>query len=424
MASKQYRALFEKGVETWKEWKKKNPTIRPDLILLLLVLGALLAVKASDSWRYLHDDTGRCYTSYARSHLTLGLSRTKGQDFFYDLRTETLIPYGHRPPGLGLLLASWFWLWGNDEPLTARALASGFHLVSGYVLFRLIRRYYPGQPGLIAALGFAIVPMSSFFGKLVCYPPFHLPFILAFLVSYWRWAEGEPLKWFVWSLALALVGVVVDWMILLALATAGADAIRRFWRGEGSRFAVGSLVLFTLGGLSFLGVALWLANGPAGWGALAGAATVRMNLESDYSWWRWVGKMIDYNRRYFTEPLLIASVAVAFLALREVWRRRSLAPRVRLLMLLGVAGLLPVILFPSSARYHHYWQFYLLPYAVLSLAQILDVVGPQLTCRARRFLHMGIVLWLLVASTATLWSRYTHPSGYVARMLNEWQFYL
>jgi hypothetical protein len=147
------------------------------------------------------------------------------------------------------------------------------------------------------------------------------------------------------------------------------------------------------------------AHGPSFHPAWRRHATCSAN----YSWWRWLGKMIDYNRRYFTEPLLIASVAVAFLALREAWRRRPLAPRVRLLILLGVAGLLPVILFPSSARYHHYWQFYLLPYAVLSLAQILDVVGPHLTFRGRRFLHIGIVLWLVVASTATLWYRYTHP---------------
>jgi 4-amino-4-deoxy-L-arabinose transferase-like glycosyltransferase len=394
------------------------------LILLLLLLGVLLAIKASDNWRYLHDDTGRCYTSYARSHLTLGLQRTQGQDFFYDLRTDTLIPYGHRPPGLGLLLAGWFWVWGSDGPLVARALASGFHLLSAYLVFSLLRRYYPGQPGLIAAFGFAIVPMSSFFGKLVCYPPFHLPFIIAFLVCYWRWAEGGAPRWLALGLGVVLVATWIDWMILFAVFTAGADALRRFGRGEGGRFAWGSMVIVTVGSLSFLNLTLWLASGPAGWHALAGAATFRMSMEPNYSWWRWVGKMIDYHRRYFTEPLLLAAVAMAVFTIGKAWRRRLLAPRLRLLVLFGVAGLLPVIIFPSSARYHHYWQFYLLPYAVLSLAQILEGAGPHLTLRGRRFLHMSIVVWLVSASTVTLWYRYAHPSGYVARMLSEWQFYL
>ena len=99
-------------------------------LLLLAGLGALLALNVADDWQYLHDDNGRRFTSYARSHLSLGLQQTRGWDFFYDQRSAALHYYGHHPPGPGLLLAGWFWIWESDSPLAARSLAIVFHLLS------------------------------------------------------------------------------------------------------------------------------------------------------------------------------------------------------------------------------------------------------------------------------------------------------
>src|SRR2546426_865552 len=77
-----------------------------------------------------------------------------------------LAPYGHHPSGLGLLLAAWFRLTGDDGPRTARALPAIFHLVSVLFLLDLLRRQYARAPALMAALALALVPMSSYFGKL------------------------------------------------------------------------------------------------------------------------------------------------------------------------------------------------------------------------------------------------------------------
>src|SRR5262245_24712639 len=76
--------------------------------LLLVLLAGLLSIRSADPWRWLHDDNGRRYSSYARTHLALGLNETRGRDFFYDPRTGRRVPYGHHPPTLGLLLAAWF----------------------------------------------------------------------------------------------------------------------------------------------------------------------------------------------------------------------------------------------------------------------------------------------------------------------------
>src|SRR5207247_9167690 len=96
--------------------------------LLLLLLAALLALHSADPWQYVHDDNGRRYSSYARTHLALGLARTGGRDFFFNPSTGSLVPYGHHPPGLSLLLAGWVFVLGNDGPRAARPLPATFHL--------------------------------------------------------------------------------------------------------------------------------------------------------------------------------------------------------------------------------------------------------------------------------------------------------
>jgi 4-amino-4-deoxy-L-arabinose transferase-like glycosyltransferase len=391
--------------------------------LVLVLLAALLALRAGDPWRYLHDDNGRRYSSYGRTHLALGLARTGGHDYFFDRRDGRLVPYGHHPPGLGLVLAGWFRLTGTDGPRAARTLAAAFHLASAVLVLGLLRRHYPGAPGVIAALAFAVVPMSSFFGKMVNFEPFVLPFVIGAVIAYFRWAEGGATGWLALAFFLVLLGTLFDWPALLALSVLAGDALRRWWRGEGPAFAAAAVAACVFG-LALGGtIAVW-ASGPVGLAELGRAYSYRLRLHGHYPWWRLVGKLLDYNRRYFTEPVLAASLIAAGLLVRDAWGGRRLAPRARLLALFGAVGIVPVVGFPSSARYHAYWQFYLLPYATLALAHVLDALGGRLAPARRRLAHAAVLTALVVASTHTLWVRYSRPSGYVARKVREFTPYL
>jgi 4-amino-4-deoxy-L-arabinose transferase-like glycosyltransferase len=392
-------------------------------VALLAFLAALLAIHAGDPWRYLHDDNGRRYSSYARTHLALGLARTRGLDFFYDPHDGRLVPYGHHPPTLGLLLAGWFFATGYDGPRAARTLAAIFHLVSAALVIGLLRKHYPGPPGLIAAVAFAVVPMSAFLGKMVNFEPFVLPFLIGGVVSYWHWTEGGGPGWIGLAALLLAAGTLIDWPALLAVPVVAADSARRWRRNEGRVYlgaGLGACVLgIAIGGV----VAAW-AGAAVNKSDLTAALGYRLSLHGDYAWWRLVGKLVDYNRRYFTEPVLIASVAATAILVRDWWRSVSFSPRARLLTLLGAAGILPVILFPSSARYHAYWQFYLLPYATLALADTLERAGACIARRPRMLLYTGVVVWIATASAITLHYRYTNPSGYVAKTVRELEPYL
>jgi len=391
--------------------------------LLLVLLATLLAVRSGDPWRYLHDDNGRRYSSYARTHLALGLARTGGHDYFLDGRDGRLVPYGHHPPALSLLLAGWFAVTGHDGPRAARALAGIFHLVSAGLVFGLLRRHHPGTPGVVAALAFAVVPMSSFFGKMVNFEPFVLPFMIGAVIGWFRWAEGGSMAWLALAFLLVLLGTLIDWPILLALPVFIADALRRWRRTWDRTFALAGAVACVFG-LALAGaLAVWVSS-PVGLGELAGAWSFRVHLHGHYPWWRLAGKLFDYNRRYFTEPVLAASLVAAALLVRDAWRRRPFMPRERLLALFGAVGILPVVGFPTSARYHAYWQFYLLPYATLAVAHVLETLGGRMAPARRRFLHAVVVLWIVIGSTQLLWVRYSRPSGYVARKVRELAPYL
>src|SRR5205807_917847 len=117
---------------------------------LVVLLAALLALHSADPWRYLHDDNGRRYSSYARTPLAL-----------------------------------------------------------------------------------AVVPMSSYFGKLVNFEPVVLPLMIGLVLAYWRWAERNGARWLALALVLTALGSLVDWTMPLFLVVLGVDAARRWRRGGG-----------------------------------------------------------------------------------------------------------------------------------------------------------------------------------------------
>jgi 4-amino-4-deoxy-L-arabinose transferase-like glycosyltransferase len=386
------------------------------------VLAALLAWHAGDPWRYLHDDNGRRYSSYARTHHALGLRATGGHDFFLDRRDGRLIPYGHHPPTLGILLAGWFRATGDDGPRTARALPACFHLASAVLLLGILRRQYPALPGAVAALAFAGVPMSAYFGKLVNFEPVVLPFVIGAVVGWWRWAETGSRAALALAGILVAVGTLVDWPMLLVAVVLVGDGVRRWRRGEGARLARGALAVAAVAAAVGVGVALW-ASRPVGGDELGRAIGFRVRMHG-YPWWRLAGHLIDYNRRYFTEPVSLASVAAGALLFRKARRDGVLAARERLLVLFAAVGMLPVIAFPTSARYHPYWQFYLLPYTTLALAYVLEELGTRMSSRARGMVHAAVLLAIVVSAGVTLAGRYARPSGYVARQVRAFQHYL
>jgi hypothetical protein len=112
------------------------------------------------------------------------------------------------------------------------------------------------------------------------------------------------------------------------------------------------------------------------------------------------------------------------LVIREARRAPHLSTRTHLIALFGVAGGLPVFLFPGGSFVHAYWQFYLLPYAVLSFAYVLDAASRRLQPRLCPWASLAMGVWLLAESAYILTTLYETPDPYVSKTVAKWQAYL
>lgn len=392
-------------------------------LFAVATLSVLLAWHAGDGWRWIHDDNGVRYTSYARTHLRLGLRTTRGIPAFYDTRDGSLIPYTHHPPALELLLAGWFRLTGRDDPFVARLLPIACHAVSAVLLVGLLLELFPPASAAVAAVTFALVPMSSYFGKLVNFEPIALPFVIVVVSRYWRWAEGRAGGSLRTAFVAAAVGTLVDWPVLFGLVVVAADAARRWWRGEGDRFRTAAVTATGVGLATFALVAAFLATSPGGLGELVEGAA-RRSVAIRFTWGDWVRKVVMTNKKFFTRPLQQASVVALAWALWTARRPDDDGAAARLVLAFGAVGLLNVVCFPNGAFFHFYWQFYLLPFAIVGLGALLAAVERRAGPRIAAVLGLAFLAYCGVESVRQLRGLYAAPSPYVASRLARWRSYL
>src|SRR5206468_3998596 len=125
-----------------------------------------------------------------------------------------MVASGHRSPGLSLvsgpalvvLLAALLAIHSADPWRYLHDDNGRLRLVVAVRLFGLLRRQCSGVPALMAALALAVVPMSSYFGKLVNFEPVVLPLMVGLVLAYWRWAERNGARWLALALALTALG--------------------------------------------------------------------------------------------------------------------------------------------------------------------------------------------------------------------------
>src|SRR3954465_11181457 len=99
-------------------------------LALFAYASALLTIGVTRDWRLLHEDNGALHTMFARTHLDLGLARTRAHDLFFRPATGEASFYSHHPPATSLVVAAVFRAVGSDAPWVARSVAIVFQLAS------------------------------------------------------------------------------------------------------------------------------------------------------------------------------------------------------------------------------------------------------------------------------------------------------
>lgn len=387
----------------------------PNWLLLPIAAGALaiLCIGLGRDYVLKHENNNALYTSFARSHLELGLAVTRGHDLFYSRGTEVTGFYAHHPPGIALVLAAAFWLTGEDGPVTTRLVAITFTMSALLLIAALVRRELGPCEGLLAAGIFAILPQSAFYGRMVNHEILALPAIIVVVASYHDFAAtGRKRSALLLALA-AAVGTFLAWATFFALAACGAHALLRY-RRRGARTA---LLL-----LAPLSLALFAANIMhilhVKQDELADLSSIflrRVGAGQEYSAFDWLSKMSSFSLRLFC---VTGTLALIWLAIR-VGRRWMASESVRPIEEMGAifagAGVGYLVVFNWGAWQHHYWQYPLLPAVVIATVLAFEAlaVKARRAERRRQVLLVLALIEIVASSTLGLYKRHSRIDAFV-----------
>ncbi|HXO18462.1 MAG TPA: glycosyltransferase family 39 protein [Thermoanaerobaculia bacterium] len=387
----------------------------------------LLALGVERDWCLLHEDNGALHTTFALSHLHLGLGATRAHDVFFDPATGERHFYGHHPAAVGLLLALAFRFAGSAVPAVARGTVIVFQLGSLLLAASVLRRLLGRREAVAGAFVLAVLPMGAFFGRMVNYEPLCLFFVLLELLGYVLYREDPARE----TRALFLLGSgvflggLVDWgPLFFAAAIVVVDVAAR--RREEMRRTPAKAAAIALVSAA-AAVAVDLAHLRWATGSLATLLDVssRSLHGRPPTPVEFVASQVEFFRRYLTHAGLIASVAVltALILSRKPFSRRLLeSPDQALLRdvlaIVGGGAAAYVLAAPSWASIHPYWQFYFLPFVVLAIV----LAGRSLWTppnRWRRALCAIFVLEILGTSAYTLHLRHTRVGEYAVKKTAE-----
>jgi hypothetical protein len=394
-------------------------TIPRRILLLIFALQiALLTIGITRDYQLKHEDNNALHATFARSHLTVGFSVTRGQNYFFNPRSRFGYFYPNHPPGPGLVLAAVYGVTGHDGPAITRGVAIAFHVLGTWLFYGLITRVLRRRWELVAAmLLYVALPESAFFGRMLNHEVLVLPAAILLVRAYWEsvygtWPRGRAMA----AMAGAAVFAAINgWGGFFAIGACAAHAgwevlVRR------NRRAMPSFVMLLLAPLALFAVVagqlLWILGG--------NVAYLRTLLGSrmaggDSNALQWAGRILELHWRYFG---LTSAIAMAGFVYRAFKRKSGDAPdpaqEVGLIFLMFGAGYVGV--FAHNATLHDYWQFFLLPASAIGVVLLLRPVVEATSFASRPWLRRGVLALvafdILLVSSVTLVQRHVKREGY------------
>jgi len=348
------------------------------LILVLVPGGLLLSSHLGAPFDKNHIGfTAAWYSLSARNFLSYGPARLDGcLSIESGPRAARPRLYRDHPPGVGLVLAGVFALFGEGE-LQARATALALSLLAAVFFLLYARRLFGGElrPAVFGVLLSLATPVWAFYGSLV--DPHGPGLLLSLAGSSWaasRW-EGEGRRRDLsWACLFVALGCLYDWAAVLIAGPLGLWALlsprKGAWKGA---FALWGTWAFCFG-LLFLQVSL--AAGGGGGGLLLPLIKRSAFFGGDlhlhgrtYSFWEVLLQVAKWNWKGIPLPLTLSGLAGALLALGDA-RRREIPWAGALLVLPYFMGTVISLVFLEAAFEHDYLQIYFAPGAGLGTAYL------------------------------------------------------
>ncbi|MEE8169892.1 MAG: glycosyltransferase family 39 protein [Phycisphaerae bacterium] len=409
--------------ESLEQQSESWPRPRSAIIFVLLTLYAAGLLRGVDQpWVGMQDWNGAYFSYISRNLLR------------YPIETSRLLPvvemgsipvtdaevqrYATHPPGLPWLLAVSFALLGVSE-WAARLVPILCSLGSLWLLIRITSSTLGRPVAIVAGLLYAVMPMSTFFGRMVNHEAVVLFFVL---LAWWGWfgrlgivetGRGRAFNTGLW-IAGTVGAIWVDWPGCLAAAAVFVHALwlRRCGRCSTSTVICAALVPAVV----VTAAVLWLVYGglDGSWTAFGDMAFSRTETSAgDLASQRdrsMQGGGRQLTRDNFSPRMLGLAVAGLVIAVVQAVRRRPVQagashPTTAFLWMIGGVGGVWLALFWNQFLRHNYWQFYLGPAVVLLAAIAIVCLNDAVSKRSSRLANgssgMILVFTVLAALLGT-----------------------
>ena len=336
------------------------------LVGILIVFLSLLFWDVTEPWVGHHDYNGAWISSAARNHVEHGFLKTRfGVVLNNEPSTATndFSYYTHHPPLVPIMVACFFKIFGISE-WAARLVPILCAFGTAGVLFALCSRLANRTVALLATFFYSLMPMNTYFGRMVDHEAPTLLFALAAVLTYLRWRDNHSLRAFTTLLLLLTLSMLCGWpgyylcgfLPLHALITRPRNAFQ--------------LKIFILPLLAIAAFALHLFHiyilvGLDSLTDLKSVLLFRTSAKS-FTWPNLILRQLDRGADLFTIPLMLLAGLSLFSVLKN--RRKTGFNDWRMPILLVVFGVTHIVLFSHGAWVHEYWAYYCTPAIALLAA--------------------------------------------------------
>jgi 4-amino-4-deoxy-L-arabinose transferase-like glycosyltransferase len=375
---------------------------RRDWIALAMILIGAAAVRLTVIDKpFLRDSEGlgAYYGVLARNYLRHNWTETWGVPIQSVGQWPGVEPtvYGHHPPLLPMLIAATYAVFGDGEWQT-RLTSALFALGCSALLFILLRNRGRPRAGLFAALLFAALPMSIYYGG---HPDVINPqlvfFILLTLAAYQHLHAQPTMKRLLLLCAAFLPAALTDWPAFFVVPVVCLHfAATRPVKAWSWIIAFGSFATLMFA-LEYAQIAMAMDD----WRWMGEKVGKRTFSDANdqgirFNWGRWWTVIFDHNRLRHTLPVMILAGAWLCGAMVRVRRPDEATRFVRLVFAFAV---LHIFIGKQGVYNHDWWLWPVTVFVTLAAALALDEI---VRYADRRLKELSGIVTLLPALVATL----------------------
>jgi hypothetical protein len=354
------------------------------------------------SWNLINEGSAAFTKSFAMSHLYLGLSVTKGQNFFYNGQEEAPRPYLHLPPGLGLSVWAMYHFLGyeNQLQILMPLLLPLISQTLSFILIAVITVIMTGSLllSVCVTLIFVLLPISLYFGHIVETAVVTLPFLLISLIAYLYYLRKPQLKYEFLLLVASVFSTFYCWTGLFILPVIGIHQLIY------SKFKPNkSQILFIIKCFLWELLLVFLVFGQIYWADNFSFNTLKEGYErrvlgdtyTKVSLFEFIQICSNHIKNLFTLPVSLTALFFTLVNIKNGLSDKKISINAQVIFVSLFIGLGPVLSVPYVTIGHQFWFFGLIPFFTLSTIMVFKYLYNKFSKNIRYF-YVIVAIFIFV----------------------------